>query len=248
MTALPIRPPRRKDAGGTARPSVASVVIDFDGTICAEDVSYRLFETFARPGWREIDVEFERDEIGSRECITRQAELLEAGDDELRRFAVGRFAPVPSFEPFVAWAREAGVRLAVASDGLGSHVEPILRAAGIAGIEVFTNRVSVRSGTASFDFPHGHPVCRSCGTCKMGVVLAHREHGPVAFVGDGYSDRLGALYADVVFAKGHLAEYCSRERVPFLEWETFDDVRHALERSGGVPGPVEPARCPGWSE
>jgi 2-hydroxy-3-keto-5-methylthiopentenyl-1-phosphate phosphatase len=245
MTATPIEPLNDANA---VRPTVGSVVIDFDGTVCAEDVSYRLFETFARPGWRAIDLEFERQAIGSRECIIRQAELLDAEDDELRRFAIERFAPVPSFEPFVAWAREAGLRLAVASDGLGSHVEPILRAAGIAGLEVFTNRVSVDNGTASFDFPHGHPICRSCGTCKMGVVLAHREHGPVAFVGDGYSDRLGALYADVVFAKDHLADYCSREGVPFLEWETFDDVRRSLDGPGGLPGPVEPARCPGWSE
>ena len=69
----------------------------------------------------------------------------------------------------------------------------------------------------------------------------------MAFVGDGHSDRFGALYADVVFAKRYLAEYCRDEGVPFVEWETFDDVRAAVESGLDVPGPVHPARCPGWT-
>ncbi len=68
----------------------------------------------------------------------------------------------------------------------------------------------------------------------------------VAFVGEGSSDRLGARYADVVFAKDRLVEIASADGVPFLPWETFDDVRDRLRELGATPGPVERGPCPGW--
>jgi 2-hydroxy-3-keto-5-methylthiopentenyl-1-phosphate phosphatase len=72
------------------------------------------------------------------------------------------------------------------------------------------------------------------------------RHGPVAFVGDGQSDRYGALYSDVVFAKDGLLAICELDGVPFRRWGTFDDVRQALEDAEAVPGPVGGERCLGW--
>ena len=235
------------DAGSV---SVTAVVVDFDGTASDEDVSYRLFQRFGRPGWRELDAEFEREAIGSRECLLGQAALLDAQPDEMLAFVAERFGLTSSFPRFVSWATARGVAVSIASDGLGFHVGPMLDAAGLEGdVRVFTNEMSSAEGAPSFVFPHQHPRCRTCGTCKMGVVMRYRESGPVAFVGDGFSDRLGALYADVVFAKGHLAAYCKERGVPFRPWSTFDDVRRELEAARDLPGPAEtePARCPGWS-
>ena len=61
------------------------------------------------------------------------------------------------------------------------------------------------------------------------------------------SDRYGALYADVVFAKLALVEICERDGVPYRAWETFDDVVRALEHLEALPGPVAPVACPGWT-
>jgi 2-hydroxy-3-keto-5-methylthiopentenyl-1-phosphate phosphatase len=80
----------------------------------------------------------------------------------------------------------------------------------------------------------------------LAAVRLRERHGPVAFVGDGTSDRYGALYSDLVFAKPRLATICLGDGVPFLPWQTFSDVRAALESVGGVPGPVAPPTCPGW--
>ena len=224
------------------------MVVDFDGTASDEDVSYRLFERFGRPGWRELDAEFEREAIGSRECLLAQAALLDAEPQELLAFVAGHFGLDPTFPAFVTWARGLEIPVSIASDGLGLHVAPMLRAAGVDGVSVFGNELSFRNGAPAFSFPYQHPLCRTCGTCKMEVVTKRRADGPVAFVGDGFSDRLGALYADVVFAKGHLAAYCDERTVPYVPWTTFDDVRRELERGDGFPGPAEtePTRCPGW--
>ena len=227
---------------------VRAAVIDFDGTISDLDVSEEILRAFAPPEWMEVDQEFQRGEIGSRECLVRQAALLQGTQRDFMRFALSNFTIDPTFAPFVAWARRVGVEVAVASDGLGFYVDPMLRAGGIEGVTVLTNDVTTLPGhEPSFLFPNAHPVCVGCGTCKMRAVLACRERlGAVAFVGEGHSDRYGALYADVVFAKKHLVEICRADGVRFHPWETFDDVRAGLESLRETPRRIGPESCPGW--
>ena len=228
-------------------PIVTSIVVDFDGTICEQDVSEELLQAFAPAAWWDIDLEFRRGEIGSRECLTRQAALLSGTQDELLRFAVDRYPIEPSFAPFVAWARESGIEPVVASDGMGFYVEPMLRAAGVEGLRVLTNEPLPGGPAKGFRFGSSHPECVGCGTCKMQIVQRARANGAVAFVGEGHTDRYGALFADVVFAKKHLPEICRADGVPFIAWETFDDVRDSLETLTELPGPVAPPVCPGWT-
>ena len=227
---------------------VRSVVVDFDGTICPQDVSEEILKAFAPRDWWEIDLQFQRGEIGSRECLTRQAELLAGRQAEMLSFVLDRFSVDPTFPPFVSWARARGLELSIASDGLGFYIEAMLDAAGVHGVPVKTNAFSLDRGRIELGFPNAHPFCEGCGTCKMRIVRTHRyRFGSVAFVGEGHSDRYGALYADLVFATKHLAEICGRAGVPFIRWDTFDDVRQGLEGVAGSPGARNPAVCPGWT-
>ncbi|HEX8100632.1 MAG TPA: HAD-IB family phosphatase [Actinomycetota bacterium] len=224
-----------------------AIVVDYDGTICPNDVSEELLQRFAPAEWWEIDLQFQRGEIGSRECLVRQADLLEGAREEMLRFVLEHFAVDASFPPFAAWAKEQGLPMSIASDGLGFYIEPMLKAAGVAPIPVLTNAFSISNGDRDLSFPRAHPFCEGCGTCKMRIVRGHRHAaGTVAFVGEGHSDRYGALYADLVFANKHLAEICESAGVPFVYWTTFDDVRDGLERMKELPGPANPAVCPGW--
>jgi 2,3-diketo-5-methylthio-1-phosphopentane phosphatase len=226
---------------------VRSVVVDFDGTICPQDVSEALLDRFGDPSWWEIDLAFQRGEIGSRECLVRQGALLRADRDEMLAFALDGFAIRPSFPAFARWASASGVRVVVASDGFGFYVRPMLRVGGVEGVDVLVNESSVSAAEgASLSFPHAHPVCVGCGVCKMRAVLDCRRDGRVAFVGEGHSDRYGALYADVVFAQQHLVGICRQDGIPFVPWDDFDDVRSALEQ-GANATPVGPEVCPGWT-
>jgi 2,3-diketo-5-methylthio-1-phosphopentane phosphatase len=227
--------------------AVQAAVIDFDGTICEHDVSEEILRAFAPAGWWEVDLEFQRGSIGSRECLVRQAAMLKGSQAEMLEFALGNYRIDPTFAPFVAWARDNGVQVSVASDGFGFYLEPMLRAGGVEGVAVLGNRLDMRHNTPLLSFPHAHPECVGCGTCKMRAVQNQRERpGPVAFVGEGHSDRYGALYADVVFAKKHLVDICRSDGVTYLPWQTFEDVRRGLMDLTSVPGPVAPDRCPGW--
>ncbi len=223
---------------------IGSVLVDFDGTACSHDVAEHLLMAFADPSWADYDEAEARGEIGTRQCITAQAAMLEASDGELMAFATQHCAVDPTFPPFVRWLDGEGVRTTIVSDGFGFYIPPLLEASGLTGIPVVTNTWTSAGERVAFD--NGHPECVGCGTCKMNAVLRTRDAGRVAFVGDGASDRYGAIYADVVFAKAELVDICRRESVPFLAWETFDDVRAALETLDALPEPVGGERCPGW--
>jgi 2-hydroxy-3-keto-5-methylthiopentenyl-1-phosphate phosphatase len=226
---------------------VKALLVDFDGTACLQDVSEMLLDTFGEPGWDRFDEAVDRGEIGLREAGDHQVAMLRGSREEMLAFALPRSQLAPSFAPFVAWALERDLPLVLASDGFAFYIRPILEQAGLGHLEVVTNELVFEGAAPSQLHPNGHPVCTGCGTCKMLAAQRLREsHGPVAFVGDGQSDRYGALYSDVVFAKDALVAICELDGVPFRRWGTFDDVRRALEDAQVVPGPVGGERCPGW--
>ena len=229
---------------------IGAVVVDFDGTACAHDVAEHLLEEFGDPSWPGYDEAWGRGEIGARDALRAQDAMLRADRETMVGFALGHCPMDPTFAPFVRRLADRGVAVALASDGFGFYVEPILRSAGLGHLEVFTNEQvwNERDRPAGLRFSRSHDACGWCGTCKMQVVQAKRDaHGPVAFVGEGPSDRYGAMHADVVFAKDALVAICEREGVPYVPYETFEDVRDSLESLQAVPGLVGPATCPGWT-
>ncbi len=225
---------------------VGAIVVDFDGTACTADVVEVLLETFGDPSWATLNDMVVDGSIGLREGTGRQAELLTGTREEMLAFAIERCPLDPTFAGFVAWAEARAIPLTVVSDGFGFYIRPILAAAGLGHLRVITNEL-VHEPAPRLLHPNGHPECIGCGTCKMLATSAARdERGTVAFVGEGPSDRYGAFYADIVFAKDYLAEVCERDGVPFFPWNDFDDVRRALEAATELPGPVAPLQCPGW--
>jgi 2-hydroxy-3-keto-5-methylthiopentenyl-1-phosphate phosphatase len=217
---------------------VKGLLVDFDGTACLQDVSEMLLDAFGEPGWERFDEAVDRGEMGLREAGGHQVEMLRGSREEMLAFALPRSQLAPSFAPFVAWALERDLPLVLASDGFAFYIRPILEQAGLGHLEVVTNELVFEGAAPSQLHPNGHPVCIGCGTCKMLAAQQLRErHGPVAFVGDGQSDRYGALYSDIVFAKDALVAICELDGMPFRRWGTFDDVRRALEDAEAVPGP-----------
>jgi 2-hydroxy-3-keto-5-methylthiopentenyl-1-phosphate phosphatase len=229
--------------------AIGAIVVDFDGTACLVDVSETLLREFGDPVWSTYNDMVDRGELGLREAAHLQSALLTATREEMVAFAVEHCPIDPTFAPFVAWAAERDLPLTLVSDGFAFYIRPILEAAGVAGLDVVTNEMRFDGDAPRLTHPNAHPECVGCGTCKMLSTTGFRDaHGPVAFVGEGLSDRYGALYADVVFAKDVLVDLCERDGVPYLPWETFDDVRAALETIRELPGPIAPVRCPGWMD
>jgi 2-hydroxy-3-keto-5-methylthiopentenyl-1-phosphate phosphatase len=227
---------------------VRTVLVDFDGTACLHDVAEHLLTAFGDPTWPEYDEAWERGEISGRAAVDAQDRLLRADRETMLEYAAGHCPVDPTFPEFVRWARALETDVTLVSDGFAFYIEPILARAGLADLPVITNEQVFGSDgrVGGLRFPNGHAACIGCGTCKMQAVLDARRLGSVAFVGEGASDRYGALYSDIVFAKDALVGYCRADGVPFLPWSDFDDVRKGLERAEALPGAVDPSVCPGW--
>ena len=230
--------------------TVDAIVVDFDGTACLDDVAERLLQRFGAPGWSDWDERWDRGEATGHTVVAEQLALLGADRDTMIDFAIDECTMDPTFRPFVSWAESHDLPVEIASDGFGFYIPPLLQREGLGHLEVRTNRAVFDhdGGPARIDFPNANGECDRCGTCKMAAVRrTRREYGCTAFVGEGSSDRYGAFYADVVFAKDALVDHCREGGVPFLPYEDFEDVRALLEGMDTAPGAIEPPVCPGWN-
>ncbi len=198
------------------------LIVDWDGTVTVRDSQWMLLDRF---GDRTIFAATE-DALGTtltfRAVMERQLATVRVPLPEAVAFLVdevevraGFAALVERFAPLVL------------SSGFVETIEPILAREGVE-VELAANRVEARPGGWRIRWADETP-CPVCGDlCKRRMLPPER---PLAYVGDGYSDRCAALAADRVFATRALAEYLRREGVPFEPFETFDDVRSALERA-----------------
>lgn len=220
-----------------------ALLIDYDGTISQVDVSDKILYSLLGATYAQDDAAYTSGLVGSRTLFSSQVKLLPRDPGSV--IAIAEAQPHdPTFAPFVRRAMELGVPVEVVSDGFGFFIEPALRRLGVPDIPVVTNRTTFDGGRASMEFPNGHPDCLVCGTCKRNRVLAHQAAGRiVAFVGDGESDRYGAAYSDLIFAKDELVSLCRREGWTYRPWQDFTGLQEWLEATVAA-WRFDPARLP----
>jgi len=196
----------------SSRPQIA-VVCDFDGTVAAADVGNAFFRAFARPPWEDVVRAWEEGRIGSRECLEKECALTAASVQDLEAFA-RRQEIDPHFAELVLWARERFCPLSIVSDGFSEYIGLILDRHGLR-VPTFANRVRFDDHRLTPVFPYYGLGCSRCANCKGYHVRRFRNAGfRTVFIGDGLSDLCALPDADLILAKGHLAEYCRREGVP----------------------------------
>jgi 2-hydroxy-3-keto-5-methylthiopentenyl-1-phosphate phosphatase len=201
-------------------PPQIRMFVDFDGTIALEDTTDVILERFAEPEWRAVEADWLAGRIGSRECLARQVDLIRALPHEIDD-VIADIPLDPHFLAFSALCRDNGIPLTVVSDGL-DHVVMKMLARGGANVPVRANRLEWRGKDRwRLAFPFSSDACRSAaGHCKCSAL--DREPGPLRIlVGDGRSDFCAAETADLVIAKGALAEHCHSKGLSYLVFGNF---------------------------
>jgi len=210
------------------------IVCDFDGTITQVDVTDLVLSQLAHPSWREVEQEWARGLIGSRECLKRQMALVDASARELNAL-IDSVAIDPHFESFYRFVRRNRVAFHVVSDGFDLIIRRVLRNSGLNGplhngTHLFSSRLKVRGRRLESSFPYSGPPCgHDCATCKVEIIRRLRGGGNrVVFIGDGLSDQFAAQAADVVFAKRQLLAHCRQNGIPCTPFENFAELQAEL--------------------
>lgn len=212
------------------------VFVDFDGTITREDVGNAFFGRFGGAVCDAIVDEFRNGSISARECFRKEVEAIGVLDmQEAGRFVRSRQID-ESFGEFVRFCRQRNIEFHIVSDGLDYYIREILTIHGLHDISYFANRLEVSppdsSGRcrAAVRFPYSDVECSRCACCKRNIILTHTGGDDIiVYVGEGYSDRCPALYADIVFAKDELQTFCQRENISYFVYDSFRDVVKRLE-------------------
>lgn len=220
---------------GSKSESKPVVFCDFDGTVTQIDVTDLLLTQFAHPSWREVEQEWIRGLIGSRECLERQMALVEASAKELNSLIDS--VPIdPHFSKFFRFTRKRDLPFYLLSDGFDFIIRRVLKRCRISG--------QVRNGTHLFSsglrvegrrllpwFPHSALPCEhGCAMCKAAVMRRlKRDRHPVIFIGDGLSDRYAVEEADLVFARRPLLAYCRERGLACEPFGSFVEIEQALE-------------------
>ncbi len=207
------------------RPRV-HVFVDFDGTISLRDTTDMLLRNFAGPEWRDIETLWERGEIGSRECMRRQIELLNVSPRELDAF-LETVEIDPAFPAFVEFCRKEQLPLTVISDGLDRSIASALGRYGVS-VPVIANRLEWAGGNNwRLAFPYSDAACRaSSGNCKCRTMAAESDYR--VLIGDGRSDFCAAEEANMVFAKSKLKTYCESKALPYVPFHNFAELPELL--------------------
>jgi HAD superfamily phosphoserine phosphatase-like hydrolase len=218
--------------------------LDFDGTVTEEDVGNSFFETFGGPGTRAIVADYRAGRISAHECFRRETEALgRLPLEKAEQFFRSR--PVRDGLPeLVEFCRSREIDITILSDGLDYYIDTILAHHGLGDLPRVANRLVVPERGTGLDieprveFPYRDAECDRCGCCKRNQMVTRAgEEDVIGFIGDGFSDRCVAAYADIVFARGELQAYCQEENISYLPYTTFHEVVASLRRSLGTIRP-----------
>ena len=213
---------------------------DFDGTITQHDTSHVILNHFTGKRWIPINDAWRRFQVTTEERVRTQLGLFQATQEELGRVVEGVEID-PHFPAFVLWCRQHGHGLQIVSDGFDFCIDRILALHHLSDLEYSANHLSFQDGKMALDFVHQNPDCQMCGNCKWLVAQEARRRGDgIVYIGDGLSDRGGAVLANWIFAKGLLRDYCQVNAIPFLPFSSFADILRVLRSDGLGEGASPP--------
>jgi 2-hydroxy-3-keto-5-methylthiopentenyl-1-phosphate phosphatase len=204
------------------------VVVDFDGTITERDTQDGLLERHAPEAYAEAERGLAEGRLTLRQCMRMEFAAVRGDHDAIVAETVAEARVRPGFAEFVGAMEAAGNRLVVVSGGFESVIRPVLEREGVGHLEVIAHEFRITPEGTTIDF-RADADCDVCGEeCKRAVVAGLRDGLPVAYIGDGYSDRCAALAADVRFARRFLARDLDEAGVPYTPFDDFHTVREAL--------------------
>ena len=205
------------------------IICDFDGTITRQDGTDLVLEALAAPEWRVLQDEWTAGRLLGADCMVGQVALIGGSDADLDA-TLDSVELDPDFADFVGWCEAQGFALAIVSDGVDRFIARILSRHGLERLPVTANRLAGAPGARRLELPWRRSDCAAgSGVCKCAAAaIGQAANVPTVYIGDGRSDFCVSAGADILFAKGALAEHAATRGRPYYPFVTFADVQRRL--------------------
>ncbi len=205
--------------------------VDFDGTITTEDTLEGAIRLFVSPEeYHRVKEKLVKGEMTLSQVVRYAFDGAPSAHLE-GMLAYIEKAPVrPGFPEFLDAMEKRGIPVVVISGGVRQFVEMKLAPwrTKLLGIHAVDLDASGPEMKLLSPYDDGNELL------KKTDVMALYDYRASIGVGDSFTDMKMALAVDTIFARDVLARYLQKMGRPYLPYETFFDVIHAVE-SGAVP-------------
>ncbi|MFN4985926.1 MAG: HAD-IB family phosphatase [Ignavibacteria bacterium] len=206
--------------------------LDFDGTISQMDVGDEIIRAFG--SFEPLHSELLEGKMTVAQYYTRAVESFTpaATPEALTIYSIEQELD-PGIGPLLRWLNATSIPTYIVSDGFDVYIRPLLSMIdGASQIPVYCNKLDWNGMAFTPLFPGASESCSCfCASCKRNAIISNIAlEDTVVYVGDGRSDTCAVQYADIVFAKGTLAAFCTAEGIPFHHYRSLTDVLLILQR------------------
>lgn len=212
----------------------AVVFLDFDGTLTPVDIGDTLLCRYSNAA--ELLPAVRSGQLSVLEYYREVCRRLRATPEELAAAAC-EIGLRPHARELVESCSRHGAGVAILSDGFDAYILPVLRTAGMEHLPIACNLLRWTGSGYEPEFPWAQQRCQldcpapsPCAACKRAALLSWAPpSAAVVYVGDGMSDFCPALFADVVFARGELVDWCRSRGIGYIPYGDLFELRQRLE-------------------
>lgn len=207
------------------------VFLDFDGTISQNDVGDEIVRAFG--SFEPLHSELLEGKMSVAQYYSRAVESFVPSTTPaaLTAFSLEQELD-PGIGPLLRWLNATSIPTYIVSDGFDVYIRPLLAMIDGAGsIPIYCNKLDWNGKAFTPSFPGASESCSCfCASCKRNAIISNIAlEDVVIYIGDGKSDTCAVQYADIVFAKGTLAAFCTAEGIPFHHYRSLSDVLIMLQ-------------------
>jgi 2-hydroxy-3-keto-5-methylthiopentenyl-1-phosphate phosphatase len=209
-------------------PLPRAVFCDFDGTITAVETFVGMLKEFTPQLSAQLMPQMYARTLTLRAGVRQLLESIPAARyPEIIEYAE-KSAIRPGLSELLDFLDGEDVPFIVVSGGLRGMVETTLSQAGILSRVAAVYAVDLDT-RGEFLGVHSEFEAGTEMVSKVQVMAQHPTIEQIA-IGDSVTDLNMALAVPVVFARDRLINYLDEHHKPYLPWQDFFDVRHALQK------------------
>ena len=207
------------------------VICSFDHVVSEDSATRAVLSALAAPGWQALEDHSRNGHITAAECLRRQIALIDASQGDLDG-VLDAIEIDPAFARFVAWCETQAIPVVIVSDGVDRFIDRVLARHGLTQVRVIANELVVSDAGFVLAQPRSREGCAAgSGVCKCDVAVVEAQaEDLLVYVGQGRTDFCVSARAEVLFAKGELAEYAAARKRGFFPYKTFDDIAAVITR------------------